>query len=168
MTIAHGGAVDVGRIDVGALFLQDVAVGLDEQLDRLADALAEDGRELRLPLAAVEDRLQERGRARPSPAVSRGPGRGGSAGRRPAAESAPSSNQRSASHSHQASKSRPAKISRHWRPLVRSGEALAAPAEPLDDLARGPAAAADAEAGLVVDEDGEDGAGCGRARAGGA
>jgi len=61
---AHGGAVDVGRIDAGALLLQDLTVALHKQLDRLAHALAKDGRQLGLPLAAVEDGFQQRGRRR--------------------------------------------------------------------------------------------------------
>src|SRR5450756_1267894 len=43
------------------------------------------------------------------------------------AESSPSSSHRSASHSHQASMSRPAKIRRHWRPLVSSARRSSPP-----------------------------------------
>ena len=55
-----GGAVDVGGINAGALLLQHVAVSLDEHFDRLAHALAQHLRQLRLPLAGVANGLQER------------------------------------------------------------------------------------------------------------
>ncbi|MBK6940545.1 MAG: hypothetical protein IPH13_10140 [Planctomycetes bacterium] len=60
---AARGAVNLGGFNVGAAFVQRVAVRLDEKLDGFADALAKDGREFRLPFAAVEDRL-EQGRRR--------------------------------------------------------------------------------------------------------
>ena len=50
-------------------------MGLDEQLHRLAHTLAEHGRELGLPLAAVEDRLEQRRGAPLRPAASSSAGR---------------------------------------------------------------------------------------------
>ncbi len=55
-----GGAVNVGRRNARGLFGQQLAVRLHEQLDRLADALAEHRGKLRLALARIEDRTLER------------------------------------------------------------------------------------------------------------
>jgi hypothetical protein len=56
---ANGSPVDLGGIDSDALLLQDLAVRLNEELDRLAHALAQDGREFRLAFPAVEDGLNK-------------------------------------------------------------------------------------------------------------
>ena len=55
-----GGAVDVCRSPVRAAVAEGFAVPPDEDLDRLANPLAEDFRQFRLSLAGIADRLQER------------------------------------------------------------------------------------------------------------
>jgi hypothetical protein len=154
---ADGGAVDVGRIDVGTVPLQHVAVRLDEQLYRLAHALAKDGRQLRLSLAAVEDRLEQdrRGAAllrRPERGLEQRPQRRDLRRERPLLEPeidvplAPGVEV-------EAGEDEPP------LPAVgEHGEPLGAGAQPLQRLARRPRAAADAQPRLGVDEHGERGA----------
>jgi hypothetical protein len=55
ITTRTRGPVDVGGVDARASLLEHLAVALHEQLDRLADALSQRGRQLRLSLTAVED-----------------------------------------------------------------------------------------------------------------
>lgn len=55
---ADGRAVDLGGFDLGTVLVQGLAMRLHEQLDGLTHALAERGREFRLALAAIQDRLE--------------------------------------------------------------------------------------------------------------
>ena len=155
----YGGSVDLGRIDACALFFQDVAMALDEDLDSLADPFAQDGREFRLPLAAVEDRLQERGRRILRRRCPKGRGEEGPQGGDLGGEGASFEPELRIPFAPGVE----IETGKDQTPLAavgQDGEAFASPAEPLNDMAHGAAAASDAEAGLVVDKDGEGRAGC--------
>ena len=57
---AHGSAVGFGRVDIGAVRAQCLAVGLHEQFDRLAHPFAERAGKFSLSLAAVEHGGEQR------------------------------------------------------------------------------------------------------------
>ncbi len=154
---AAGRAVDVGRFDGRAVALQRVAVALDQQFDGLAHALAERLGEFGLALAAVADGAEQR---RVGPFfVGRPQGRPdqpeqGLQGRRRLALGEPEVCVPLAPgvEVEAGEQEPPLAAVRH------QGQAFGAGAQPAEDAARLPPAAADADALVVRDEDGQDGA----------
>ena len=144
-------AVDVGGRDVRAAVAEGFAVPPDEDLDGLAHPLAEDLGEFRLSLAGVADRLEE--------------GRGGAVGLR----NPPIGIQQRAERRDLRREFPPVKpevevplaprlvveTGEEQPPLAsvcQQGEWVAARAEPAEHSARHPAAPADSEALLLVEE----------------